>query len=187
MSDLILNNTKLFIGTSGKLLRARQIKTYYDLVIAEPSGSHWQSYAGDTLILGQGFVVPDCYLDSIILPSASDMNSPDFNTRISIYNSSAGLPTTKIVDSANVLTAYEITDWPNPAIFNFNDFYLSAGTYQFVMSWEDVILNDTDNNVNFEINNTNPYADGTLTYKIGAGSWESLSGYDICSTIRYYV
>lgn len=152
-------------------------------VISPTYGGSISSFAGgNSIIHSQSFtVLTGCNINYIILYGVSKSGSPNFDIRLSIYNESSDLPTTKILDSTNVISA---TSTGSDKTFLFGDYYLAAGKYCFVTSYENVATHDNTNNVSIEMDTTNPYSGGQLAYKIGSGSWTNTT-YDAYATVFY--
>jgi len=140
------------------------------------------SAAGATVVHAQGFNVPNCFIDNIVIQSDRNMAGyPDFKMRLSIYNVVNNLPTTKIYDSLNVIAAN--TAW-GTITFQFGNVYLAGGSYCFVTSYEDVVVHDINNYNQISFNNTNQYTAGKLAYRVGS-TWYISDVFDLVATINY--
>ena len=152
-----------------------------DITAKTGSGS---SFGADVILRAQSFTVAtDCELVSVTIPSGGETGNSNLNIRASVYESSSSLPTTKIEDSTNVFDPYATGD----RVYLFNNVELIAGVYCIVFSYEDVVVHDINNNVSFDMANTNPYAGGIASQKVGAGAWgpTSSSEYDMTMTITF--
>jgi uncharacterized protein (TIGR02145 family) len=98
--------------------------------------------------------------------------SPNYNLRCSLYSTSAGLPTTKIADSTNVIAASVWGDEDH--IFTFASTELTAGVYAFVFSFENIVTKDLSNYAKIGFGTT-PSFDGVTMYLIGS-TWNIISG-----------
>lgn len=143
----------------------------------------YNSFGGlGTFTHGQTFTVSAISrLSEIILLKPSNISTANFNVRLSIYNISGGLPTTKICDSINVVPANYLS---TSVVFKFDNQILPSGQYAFVTSYENMVLN-TDTDI-FEIHasTVNPYSGGSLLIYY-SGSWHIESTYDLVFTINF--
>jgi uncharacterized protein (TIGR02145 family) len=163
--------------------------SFTDLIIASTSNGNIDTIDGSGVqqLVAQSFITSQAkILHSITLSQAAFNGSPDFNIRLSLYNSSAGVPTTKILDSTNVISAHDFHQGGAINEFLFGDYSLAAGNYCFVLSYENIVTNNTSNSLSFPFTNTNLYTDGVFSYKIGAGAWiADVSGGDLYSKITF--
>ena len=159
-----------------------------DLIITDIYTGSWDSYdVSDERYYSQEFVLDEqCFVDYIELPTGawSDPN-PDFDLRVSIYNTVAGVPTTSIIDSTNLI---HVSDFCSAATENrfYFDLLLSAGDYCMVITYENVTIHNSASKCNFDLNNTNPYIHGGLGYKLkAAAGWSLLNNWDLVSKIVF--
>jgi uncharacterized protein (TIGR02145 family) len=128
--------------------------------VTNDDSNRMPSKAGATTTINWGQTFPSIgkSLTKVIVKvnsGNSKLGSPDFNIRCSIYNTSLGiqyatttmLPTTKIADSTNVISA-SIWGTDNHE-FLFNSLSLPIGQYAIYFTYEDVVLNDESNNIGF--------------------------------------
>lgn len=164
---------------------------YEEVILSSTYNGIWQSYAVDDLYISQGFtLVSDRVISSISLlykiigPRYHGL--PNFNVRVSIYNSVGGLPTTLIAGSTSVINTSEWLAGNLTFTFPFNDVALSAGSYCFVVTYEDVVLNNAANYIDYQFNSANEYAGGAVGYKTEAGvNWALLAGWDLNSSLTF--
>lgn len=135
-----------------------------------------------TWTFGQTFTLDASKIINKITFTVTNYNtkvgSPNFNIRLSLYNTESGLPTTKIVgtDSLNVIAA---SIWGTESHeFTFNDIELPAGQYAFVFSYEDIILHNSSNYIKYGIGG-NDY-DEMFVYNAGS-SWTEI---DSCMDVQ---
>lgn len=155
------------------------------IVITDIQNSSNSSYSGGNVILnGQSFVLSSqSDINSIEVHAAGVQGSPDLNVRLGIYSVSGGLPQTLLHQSTNTFTAASFTTSEYKE-FLFSSVNLAAGTYAFVLNYENVVLHNGTNRFDIESSNQNPYAEGSLVQKIGAGAWAEVSGWDVRSRIN---
>jgi hypothetical protein len=165
------------------------IPVYEDLIITSVITSNWQSFTTDDQYYSQGFIITEektIYSVELIFPDpwARYFGNPDFNVRLSIYNSTGGVPTTLVASCIDVIHS---STWQQErsVTFYFNDI-LPAGNYCVVMTYEDVVLNNAANYIIVHLNNTNPYSGGGLGYKTEAAvNWSLLAGWDLVCSLTF--
>ena len=157
------------------------------LLISNTHSSQYLTHSwpvGVTVYLqAQSFVLSNTKtITSIILPAFAKIGSPNFNIRVSLYNSSGDIPTTKIADSTNVISATNSVLSDN--VFIFNNISLIAGSYNFAITYEDIVTHTSSDCLKIWWDVNNPYSEGMSSANDGGG-WSPLSGFDICSTIIF--
>ena len=150
-----------------------------NLVISSTSNGNISSWASPVENpISQSFTVGNSTVSGIEL-SGSLGGSPNFNIRLSIYTSVGDLPSVKIADSLNIATPGDISAG---VIFLFNNIDLAAGTYCFVVSYEDVITHDQNNCISLAFQTGDVYSGGMMGHSV-SGVWSTYPTYDLKSTI----
>ena len=134
----------------------------------------------EEVYISQSFTITeDKVIDLVHLDWVSKTASPDVKMRLHIYEADNNhFPTGLLYSSSNVYNAVDRVSGM-PFEFKFDRVVISAGIYCFVTSYEDAVLFDWTNQINIYTSNTNPYAGGYLTKKIGSGAWTMVSNSDI--------
>jgi hypothetical protein len=156
-----------------------------DLIIGSNDVTGGNSYAiTDEIYMAQGFILDNsCHIDYIEITKGVKIANPNFNIRLSIYNSLGGLPTTKIIDSSNLITATNFCSGVSLNRFYF-DYLLTNGNYCMVITYEDVITHNSTNYINVRLTDDGTYIDGAASYRLKLGvNWNFYVGYDIISKI----
>jgi uncharacterized protein (TIGR02145 family) len=150
-----------------------------NLIISSTSNGNINSWVSPVENpISQSFTVGNSTVSGIEL-SGSLGGSPNFNIRLSIYTSVGDLPSVKIADSLNIATPGNISAG---VIFLFNNIDLAAGTYCFVVSYEDVITHDENNHISLAFQTGDVYSGGMMGHSV-SGVWSTYPTYDLKSTI----
>ena len=155
-----------------------------EIVISSISNASSSSFAPSGMVLkGQSFLVPSTTINSIAIFFSLTAGSPVFNVRLEIYSESGGDPGTLLYTSDNFFLS-DGEDYNTPSTFTFTGATVTAGTYFFVTKYSSGIHN-LNNQISFQSNGQNPYADGNRVYKIGSGGWVHMPTWDFRGTITH--
>jgi hypothetical protein len=131
-------------------------------------GGSSDTYYNGTYYLAQTFTLQyDSKIKKIQFPDWSTLNSPDFDIRVELWDTSAGEPNTKIGESTNVISATYVGN----KVFTFNN-SITSGVYAFVINYENVVTHNNSNLITFSMDSSNDYTGGTLFFQLESEGWE---------------
>ena len=138
--------------------------------VIENFGGGMDSYFDGTYLLAQTFTLSvDAKIKKVVLYPWEFSSSPDFDVKVELWDTSAGVPNSKITESTNVIPA----DTPG-STFTFND-NLTAGTYAFVVTYINVVTHNNSNLISFKADTSGGYTGGTYFYKYETEAWTEQS------------